>query len=185
MSLIKTIHSDIQAQVKKGIPEIKSKSDYKLASDSIAYLRQKIKDVEVLRKEKVRPLVEQKRDIDAKCKVVTGPAQAMIDEIKVKIADYHRVLMAEQLALEVAAKEAEPTKEVVVVEDMLHAAKHGDVSTTTVKKVVKYRIKDEKLRECISIKQTKLKELIGTRGFTMPDWIERYEEDQVLVRSKL
>lgn len=161
------------------IPEIKGDSDYTKASDSIAFLKKYYDFAEKKRKEETAPLLKAKKELDAGYKKFTSPVEKAIKEIKSKMIDYAGKQRAAQLAMETEALD-KATGDLIV--DVMSVDKsQGDYSTSTVRQVKKYRVKDEALR-FIEIPTLKMREYIAN-GVKIPDWMEEFESDVVTIRG--
>lgn len=163
------------------IPAILNDSDYAKASDSIAFFKKYFDYAEQCRKIEVAPLVEAKRKLDGDYGKFTKPLQNTIDNIKVLMSKYASDKRTEQLKLEAEAS-ATAESDLIIVDNITVDKMHNEFSTSTVKQVTKFRMKDEKLR-FIDLPVLAMREYVKTNK--LPDFIESYEEDSVIIRSKV
>lgn len=161
---------------------IKSNKDHKLASDSIKYINDSLKNLETHRKKLTQHLLDEKRGIDDEFKKVTVPLSELVAQVKGKMLVYSKKKEAEQLAYEEKMKSDNPESSELIVHDKVSKIKQGEVSSNTVMKTIKYRVSDENLQEIVEIKQLKFKEYLNNNK--KPDWIEEYTVESVMVRSK-
>jgi hypothetical protein len=164
------------------IPEINTEFDYNKASDSIAFLKKHIDDAEKLRKTEVAPLVEQKKQIDNVFKSFTTPLEDVVDIIKVKMVAFAQKQNEAQKLLE--SEIMKNATEDTIIDDLSVQKSKGEFSSSTIKSTLKYRFKIRKLNDIIEIPLTKFKTYLED-GNTMPDFIETYHEDSVVIRKKI
>lgn len=167
-----------------GVPEaIDNVADYKKAGDAVKYLRDTLNKFEGERKKQVAPLVQRKKKMDMEFKYYTLPFKQLVDKVKDKMIVFNKKLKLQQQVLEEAALAKEPEEHIVIVDDLVEESKQGEVSSSSVRTVFKYRVLDKTLRDIVSIKQTNMRAFLQEGG-VLPDWIETYEEDVISIRSK-
>ena len=163
-------------------PTIKTNHDYKKASDSVKFINDRLKFAEEARKKIVDPLVKEKKKIDEKFKEITNPLTDLIYDVKQKMLAYMQKKEAEQIAYE-KKKLAESTESELLVIDKVQKIKDSEFSSNTKITTTKYRVKDKTLIEIVEIKQLKFKQWLDV-GNKCPDYVETYEEESIMVRSK-
>tara|TARA_R100001530_G_scaffold126053_1_gene94780 strand:- start:114 stop:674 length:561 start_codon:yes stop_codon:yes gene_type:complete len=165
------------------IPTIKSNKDYKRASDSVKFINDKLKYAESERKKMVAPLVKEKKEIDSAFKPLTVPMKSLMTNIKGSMLNYMKKKELEQAKYEQKKIEETPDEHTLVVDDKVRKIKDSEFSSNTKKTIIKYKIKDKQLENVITIKQQLMKEYL-LAGNPLPDYIETYTEESIVVRTK-
>ena len=168
--------------IKNFIPpeEIRTEDDYKKASDSVKFINDKVKLAETYRKQLVEPFVVGQKEINSKFKEFTEPLDKIMKNIKEMMLGYMKYQQEYQKLLEDTSKK-ESDADIIVVDDTVDAIKHSEFSSNTLKTVTKYRVKDELLRSSIEVKPVAFKEYL--KEHKIPDFIESYEEESIVVRT--
>jgi uncharacterized membrane protein YfhO len=183
---LQTIDKDLLAikEMATQIPKIKTNKDYKKASDSVKFINDKYKLLESERKQLTEPFLKQKKAIDEQYGQYTKTLKTIIDEVKSKMLVYMRAKEEEQRQYEQAKlQQAEQdNQESIIVHDKVQKIKDSEFSSNTKKERVLFRLKDEQLRDCIEVKQMKLKEYLDNNP--VPDFLEAYVEESIVVRTK-
>jgi hypothetical protein len=166
------------------IPEkINSDLDYKLASDAVKYLNDKVKYAEEVKNKYTRPLWDEKKRIDGEFKRLESPLEILIEKAKEKMLDYMKKKQIEQKEYEEKMMKDNKENDLLVVDDKIDAIKHATVSGNYLKTTIKYRTADPMLQSAVVIKPEEFKNYLKNGG-KMPAWIEEYTEENIVVRSK-
>lgn len=169
---------------------INSKEEYTQAGDIIKAINQKIKNIEAKRVDYTKPLLDQKKKIDDDFKAAMKPLEELVKNIKDKMIIWSREeqkrLDEEQKKLEKEAMEKakkDKTSEVVVpiINDI--KSQRGEVSTSTIKKIWKWKVTEETKvpREYLMINDKALNEAVRN-GERKIEGIEIYQEEQISIR---
>jgi hypothetical protein len=164
------------------IPEkVTSEEDYKKASDSVSFVRRRLNYIEDKRKELTKPLFDQQKAINNVFKQATKPLENTMALIEGKMLAWHKAQQEKQKLLEDEALANAKAGEVVIVDDVASAKIKSEFSTASVRTMTKYRIKPP-FDSFIEIKVKALQEYLTKNP--LPDFIEEYEEQDVVIRSK-
>ena len=179
------------AQVQTSLPGFKklklpekiiTDKDHKMASDAVKYLNDKIKYAEEIRTKYTKPLLDEKKGIDGQFKRLTAPLEDLMDKVKKLMLDYMKVKQIEQAEYEKKMMADNIGQDLVVVDDLVGQIKQGDVSSNYLKTTIKYRTKDTKLRDAVVIKVEAFRTYLEDN--TVPGWVEVYEEENIVIRTK-
>ena len=169
---------------------ITTKEEYTQAGDVIKAINNKIKNIEAKRVDYTKPLLDQKKKIDDDFKAAMKPLEELVKEIKSKMLDWSREeqkrLDEEQIRIEAEAMskaKEENTSEVVVPIVNNIKSQRGEASTSTIKKVWKWKITDETKvpREYLVVNDKALNEAMKN-GERRIDGVEFYQEEQMSIR---
>ncbi len=171
--------------------KITSQDEYTNAGDLLKQIQNKIKKLEDKRKEYTQPLDESKKRIMADFKSISEPLEEFVSNVKSKMVEWYRIEQArldeEQKKIEAAAlakaKEEHVSEVVVPVINTQVKTQRGDVSTTTVKKVWKWKVTDENAvtRDYLCVDGDKVSDAVKEGNRNIPG-IEIYQEEQISIR---
>lgn len=168
------------------LPEkITTNKEHVAASDAIALLKKKLDYAEDVRKRLVAPAVERQKKINLIFKTFLAPVDEQIEKAKVKMLAYDQAKRKEQEEYErnKMQEEGNQYSENIVVDDKVAKIRQGEESSNFLKTTIRYRVRDPKLQDIVHIKMSLLKTFLEN-GNSLPDWIETYEEKQIIIRSK-
>jgi len=134
--------------------------------------------LEEVRKKITKPLLDEKRDIDSAFKKYEEMAKSHEDKINAKVCAWHEA--EQQKALEASNNnQTSKLSKPIMMDDRIRATQ-GAVGT--VKKVLKWKIVDEKVlpRRCLSPDMKKIDDLV--KAGKVPKGVETYEESNLSVR---
>lgn len=162
-------------------PVIASQSDFAKAGDVLKLAKNKIKQIDEKRREYTDPLLKQQKLIKADFDQAAEPYVAFVAELENKMTVFHDAeqarLDAEQARLDAEAAKTTDVNGVLVpiVNDI--KSSHGDIATTTVRKVTRGRLIDINAvpTKFLMLNEKALNAHIKEGG-ACPSGIEYYEE---------
>lgn len=170
---------------------IQTADDYTKAGDILKMVQQRIKKVEIKRKEYTDPLEQTKKKIIADFKGITEPLESFVEEVKKKMIEWYKLDQKrrdeEQKKIESEAlkqaKEEGKLEVVVPVVNEVKKSHYGESSTSTVKKTWTFKIVDENQipRQFLTIDAVKIRAAIK-EGERLIGGIEIYQEENLSIR---
>ena len=171
--------------------KIGSADEYTKAGDVIKEIKQRLNKLDDKCKEYTKPLNDLKSKIIADFRQISDPLEKFVEEVKDMMTVWYRAeqkrLDEEQSRIEAEAlkkaKDENKSEVQVPVVNMAAKTQRGDFSTTTVKKVWRWRILDETKvpRQYLCVNSPAVVEAIrgGARNI---DGLEIYQDEQISIR---